>query len=109
VRRGCLHYRIYGHIEPVETIPGIQDAPYQPFNLVNLLMHQIKDPQTKKIALVLYTVGLINIQSQIKEDIVYNYRGNPRASEAYPLIADQPYKEPYVNYGHLKYAGLRKK
>jgi carbamoyl-phosphate synthase large subunit len=49
-------------------------------------MQQIKD-HTKKIALGLRTVGLINIQFAIKDDIVYIIEANPRASRTVPFIA----------------------
>jgi carbamoyl-phosphate synthase large subunit len=47
-------------------------------------MQQIKD-HTKKIALALRTVGLINIQFAIKDDIVY-IEANPRASRTVPIV-----------------------
>ena len=59
-------------------------------------MQQIKD-HTKKIALSLNTVGLINVQFAIKEDIVYIIEANPRASRTVPFIS-KAYGEPYVNY-----------
>ena len=59
-------------------------------------MDQIKE-HTKKIALALNTVGLINIQFAIKDEIVYIIEANPRASRTVPFIA-KAYKQPYVNY-----------
>ena len=59
-------------------------------------MQQIID-HTKKIALSLNTVGLINIQFAIKNEIVYVIEANPRASRTVPFIA-KAYDEPYVNY-----------
>jgi biotin carboxylase len=52
---------------------------------------------TKKIALGLKTVGLINIQFAIKDDMVYIIEANLRASRTVPFIA-KAYGEPYVNY-----------
>jgi carbamoyl-phosphate synthase large subunit len=49
---------------------GDSNATLPPFNLGEFVMQQIKD-HTKKIALGLSTVGLINIQFAIKDDIVY--------------------------------------
>jgi carbamoyl-phosphate synthase large subunit len=57
-----------------------------PFNLGEFVMQQIKD-HTKKIALGLSTVGLINIQFAIKDDIVLYNRSQPRASRTVPFIA----------------------
>jgi carbamoyl-phosphate synthase large subunit len=54
-----------------------------PFNLGEFVMQQIKD-HTKKIALGLSTVGLINIQFAIKR--LYIIEANPRASRTVPFI-----------------------
>ena len=59
-------------------------------------MQQIVD-HTNKIALSLNTVGLINIQFAIKDEVVYIIEANPRASRTVPFIA-KAYKQPYVNY-----------
>ena len=64
--------------------------------LGDLVMQQIID-HTKKIAIALKPVGLINIQFAIKDDSVYIIEANPRASRTVPFIA-KAYKEPYVNY-----------
>jgi carbamoyl-phosphate synthase large subunit len=45
----------------------------------------------------LRTVGLINIQFAIKDDVVYVIEANPRASRTVPFIA-KAYDEPYVKY-----------
>ncbi|MGB5667318.1 MAG: carbamoyl-phosphate synthase large subunit [Maribacter sp.] len=87
---------IMEHIEPCGIHSGDSNATLPPFNLGEFVMQQIKD-HTKKIALALKTVGLINIQFAIKDDIVYIIEANPRASRTVPFIA-KAYKEPYVNY-----------
>jgi carbamoyl-phosphate synthase large subunit len=61
----------------------------------------------KKIALALKTVGLINIQFAIKDDIVYIIEANPRASRTVPFIA-KAYNEPYVNYATKVMIGDKK-
>lgn len=97
---------IMEHIEPCGVHSGDSNATLPPFNLGEFVMQQIKD-HTKKIALALRTVGLINIQFAIKDDIVYIIEANPRASRTVPFIA-KAYGEPYVNYatkvmlGHSK-------
>src|SRR5690606_21702923 len=70
---------IMEHIEPCGIHSGDSNATLPPFNLGDLVMEQIKD-HTKKIALALNTVGLINIQFAIKHDKVYIIEANPRAS-----------------------------
>ena len=84
------------HIEPCGIHSGDSNATLPPFNLGDFVMQQIKD-HTKKIALALNTVGLINIQFAIKNDIVYIIEANPRASRTVPFIS-KAYKQPYVNY-----------
>jgi carbamoyl-phosphate synthase large subunit len=56
-------------------------------------MQQIKDHT--KITLALRTVGLINIQFAIKDDM-FIIEANPRASRTVPFI--KSVREPYVNY-----------
>ena len=87
---------IMEHNEPCGVHSGDSNATLPPFNLGEFVMQQIKD-HTKKIALALRTVGLINIQFAIKDDTVYIIEANPRASRTVPFIA-KAYGEPYVNY-----------
>ena len=87
---------IMEHIEPCGVHSGDSNATLPPFNLGEFVMQQIKD-HTKNIALALRTVGLINIQFAIKDDLVYIIEANPRASRTVPFIA-KAYGEPYVNY-----------
>ena len=87
---------IMEHIEPCGVHSGDSNATLPPFNLGEFVMQQIKD-HTEKIARALQTVGLINIQFAVKNDIVYIIEANPRASRTVPFIA-KAYGEPYVNY-----------
>ena len=87
---------IMEHIEPCGIHSGDSNATLPAFNLGEFVMQQIKD-HTRTIATELKTVGLINIQFAIKNDIVYIIEANPRASRTVPFIA-KAYKEPYVNY-----------
>ncbi|WP_060875061.1 carbamoyl-phosphate synthase large subunit [Myroides odoratus] len=87
---------IMEHIEPCGVHSGDSHAMLPPFNLGEFVLNQIKD-HTRKIAVALQTVGLINIQFAIKDDIVYIIEANPRASRTVPFIA-KAYGEPYVNY-----------
>jgi len=97
---------IMEHIEPCGIHSGDSNATLPPFNLGDLVMQQIKD-HTKKIALALNTVGLINIQFAIKDDMVYIIEANPRASRTVPFIA-KAYGEPYVNYATKVMLGEKK-
>ena len=87
---------IMEHIEPAGIHSGDSYAVLPPYNLGDMLIQQIED-YTKKIALELKTVGLINIQYAIKENQVYVIEANPRASRTVPFIS-KSYDEPYVNY-----------
>ena len=87
---------IMEHIEPCGIHSGDSNATLPVFSLGDFIIQQIKD-HTKKIALALNTVGLINIQFAIKDDKVFVIEANPRASRTVPFIS-KAYKEPYVNY-----------
>ena len=87
---------IMEHIEPCGIHSGDSNATLPAFNLGDLVMQQIID-HTHTIARALNTIGLINIQFAIKEEMVYIIEANPRASRTVPFIA-KAYKEPYVNY-----------
>ena len=87
---------IMEHIEPCGIHSGDSNATLPVFNLGELIVQQIKD-HTKKIALALNTIGLINIQFAIKDEKVFIIEANPRASRTVPFIS-KAYGEPYVNY-----------
>lgn len=97
---------IMEHIEPCGVHSGDSNATLPPFNLGEFVMQQIKD-HTQKIAVALKTVGLINIQFAVKDDIVYIIEANPRASRTVPFIA-KAYGEPYVNYATKVMLGVNK-
>lgn len=94
------------HIEPAGIHSGDSYAVLPPYNLGDFVMQQIEDI-TKKIAVELRTVGLINIQFAIKDDKVYVIEANPRASRTVPFIA-KAYDEPYVNYATKVMLGVKK-
>ncbi|MBL7898649.1 MAG: carbamoyl-phosphate synthase large subunit, partial [Crocinitomicaceae bacterium] len=97
---------IMQHIEPAGIHSGDSYAVLPPYNLGDLVMHQIEEI-TNKIAVALQTVGLINIQFAIKDDKVYVIEANPRASRTVPFIA-KAYQEPYVNYATKVMLGEKK-
>tara|TARA_Y100000741_G_scaffold207111_1_gene157628 strand:+ start:347 stop:3199 length:2853 start_codon:yes stop_codon:yes gene_type:complete len=97
---------IMEHIEPCGIHSGDSNATLPVFNLGEFTVKQIKD-HTKKIALALNTVGLINIQFAIKDDKVFIIEANPRASRTVPFIS-KAYKEPYVNYATKVMLGEKK-
>ncbi|MCB9361161.1 MAG: carbamoyl-phosphate synthase large subunit [Flavobacteriales bacterium] len=97
---------IMQHIEPAGIHSGDSYAVLPPYNLGDLIITQIEDI-TKKIAVALKTVGLINIQFAIKDDVVYVIEANPRASRTVPFIA-KAYREPYVKYATKVMLGDKK-
>ena len=97
---------IMQHIEPAGIHSGDSYAVLPPYNLGDFVMTQIEE-HTKKIAKALGTVGLINIQFAIKDDVVYIIEANPRASRTVPFIA-KAYDEPYVNYATKVMLGEKK-
>jgi carbamoyl-phosphate synthase large subunit len=97
---------IMEHIEPAGIHSGDSYAVLPPFNLSENVMQQIEE-YTKKIALALNTVGLINIQFAVKDEVVYIIEANPRASRTVPFIA-KAYDEPYVNYATKVMLGEKK-
>ena len=97
---------IMQHIEPAGIHSGDSYAVLPPYNLGDFVMRQIED-YTRKIAVALETVGLINIQFAIKDDKVYIIEANPRASRTVPFIC-KAYQEPYVNYATKVMLGEKK-
>ena len=97
---------IMEHIEPCGIHSGDSNACLPPFNLGDMVIQQIEE-HTKKIAKALNTVGLINVQFAIVNDIVYIIEANPRASRTVPFIS-KAYHEPYVNYATKVMLGEKK-
>lgn len=97
---------IMQHIEPAGIHSGDSYAVLPPYNLGDLVIKQIES-YTKRIAVALRTVGLINIQFAIKNDKVYIIEANPRASRTVPFIC-KAYDEPYVNYATKVMLGANK-
>ncbi|MFZ5972290.1 MAG: carbamoyl-phosphate synthase large subunit [Bacteroidota bacterium] len=97
---------IMQHIEPAGIHSGDSYAVLPPYNLGDFVIKQIES-YTKRIAIALRTVGLINIQFAIKNDKVYIIEANPRASRTVPFIC-KAYDEPYVNFATKVMLGQKK-
>ncbi|GAB3979377.1 carbamoyl-phosphate synthase large subunit [Spirosoma terrae] len=97
---------IMEHIEPAGIHSGDSYAVLPTFDLSENIIRQIEE-HTKKIAVALKTVGLINIQFAIKDEVVYIIEANPRASRTVPFIC-KAYQEPYVNYATKVMLGDKK-
>jgi carbamoyl-phosphate synthase large subunit len=94
------------HIEPAGIHSGDSYAVLPTFDLSENVIRQIEQ-HTRTIALALKTVGLINIQFAIKDEVVYVIEANPRASRTVPFIC-KAYDEPYVNYATKVMLGEKK-
>ena len=94
------------HIEPAGIHSGDSSAMLPAFSIGDLLKTQMEN-YTKKIALALDTVGLINVQFAIHQDKVYVIEANPRASRTVPFIA-KAHGIPYVNYATKIMLGTHK-
>lgn len=97
---------IMEHIEPAGIHSGDSSAVLPPFDLSDHVLNQI-ETYTKKLAVALETVGLINVQFAIKNEEVFVIEANPRASRTVPFIA-KAYDEPYVNFATKIMLGEKK-
>jgi carbamoyl-phosphate synthase large subunit len=97
---------IMEHIEPAGIHSGDSHAVLPPFSLSPMLIEQIAR-YTKKIAIELRTVGLLNVQFAIKDNKVYVIEANPRASRTVPFIC-KAYGRPYINYATKMMLGEKK-
>ncbi|MGA0557303.1 carbamoyl-phosphate synthase large subunit [Larkinella sp. VNQ87] len=97
---------IMEHIEPAGIHSGDSYAVLPTFDLSENVVKQI-EAHTHTIARALKTVGLINIQFAIKDEVVYIIEANPRASRTVPFIC-KAYQEPYVNYATKVMLGDKK-
>ena len=95
------------HIEPAGIHSGDSYAVLPTFDLSENVLKQMEQ-YTKTIAVALNTVGLLNIQFAIKDEVVYIIEANPRASRTVPFIA-KAYDEPYVNYATKVMLGAKVK
>ncbi len=95
------------HIEPAGIHSGDSYAVLPTFDLSENVLKQMEE-HTKTIAVALKTVGLLNIQFAIKDEVVYIIEANPRASRTVPFIA-KAYDEPYVNYATKVMLGAKVK
>lgn len=77
---------IMQHIEEAGIHSGDSTSILPPISINEKNLKQIKD-YTKKIALALNVIGLINIQFAVKNNIVYVLEANPRASRTVPFVS----------------------
>ncbi|MCS7119285.1 MAG: carbamoyl-phosphate synthase large subunit [Archaeoglobaceae archaeon] len=77
---------IMEHIEEAGVHSGDAACVIPPISLSKEIMEKIEE-YTKKIALALKVIGLINVQYAVKDGIVYVLEANPRASRTVPFVS----------------------
>ncbi len=74
------------HIEEAGVHSGDSACSLPPYSLKASIITDL-EAQTKKLALALNVVGLMNVQFAVKDDVVYILEVNPRASRTVPFVA----------------------
>ncbi len=77
---------IMEHIEEAGVHSGDSACALPPISLDDRVIDKVKN-YTRKIALGLGVIGLINIQYAVKDNIVYVLEANPRASRTVPFVS----------------------
>ncbi|MFH1424998.1 MAG: carbamoyl-phosphate synthase large subunit [archaeon] len=77
---------IMEHIEQAGVHSGDSSCVVPPQSLSNEIVKKIRD-YTKKLALGLNVVGLMNVQYAVKDEVVYVLEANPRSSRTVPFIS----------------------
>jgi len=77
---------IMEHVEEAGVHSGDSACILPPISLSKEIIEKIKE-YTRKIALALKVVGLINIQFAVKDGTVYVLEANPRASRTVPFVS----------------------
>ncbi len=74
------------HIEEAGIHSGDSACSLPPYSLKASIIAEL-EAQTRKLALALNVVGLMNVQFAVKDDVVYILEVNPRASRTVPFVA----------------------
>ena len=77
---------IMQHIEDAGVHSGDSACVLPPYLLSGPVLEEIRD-LTRKFALELGVIGLMNVQYAIKDDLVYVLEVNPRASRTIPFVS----------------------
>jgi carbamoyl-phosphate synthase large subunit len=77
---------IMEHIEEAGVHSGDSACTLPPHSLSAELVEQLKE-QTRKLAIALKVVGLMNVQFAIKDDVIFILEVNPRASRTVPFVS----------------------
>jgi carbamoyl-phosphate synthase large subunit len=77
---------IMEHIEEAGVHSGDSACVLPPVSLSEEMIERVKE-YTRRIALALKVVGLVNIQYALKGDVLYVLEANPRASRTVPFVS----------------------
>jgi carbamoyl-phosphate synthase large subunit len=77
---------IMEHIEEAGVHSGDSACVIPPQNISSSIKEKVIE-YTTKLALALKTIGLINMQMAVKDDVVYILEANPRASRTVPFVS----------------------
>ncbi|MFI5268909.1 MAG: carbamoyl-phosphate synthase large subunit, partial [Chloroflexota bacterium] len=77
---------IMEHVEQAGVHSGDSGCSLPPFSLSAATQDEIRD-QTRKLAMALNVVGLMNIQFAVQNGVVYVLEVNPRASRTVPFVS----------------------
>ncbi|MFU8876824.1 MAG: carbamoyl-phosphate synthase large subunit, partial [Wenzhouxiangellaceae bacterium] len=77
---------IMEHIEQAGVHSGDSSCSLPPFSLKPEVVQQIAE-QTRRMALALKVIGLMNVQFAVKGDEIYVLEVNPRASRTVPFVS----------------------
>ncbi|MEM2086365.1 MAG: carbamoyl-phosphate synthase large subunit [Archaeoglobaceae archaeon] len=77
---------IMEHIEEAGVHSGDSACVLPPVSLSEDVIRRVVD-YTRRIALALKVVGLVNIQYALKDDVLYILEANPRASRTVPFVS----------------------
>ncbi len=82
----CVVAGIMEHIEEAGIHSGDSASVLPPYSLDDSIIERIRI-YTRKLAMELNVIGLMNIQYAVKNDIVYVLEVNPRASRTVPFVS----------------------
>jgi carbamoyl-phosphate synthase large subunit len=77
---------IMEHVEQAGVHSGDSGCSLPPYSLSATIQDEIRD-QTRKLAMALNVVGLMNIQFAVQNGVVYVLEVNPRASRTVPFVS----------------------
>jgi len=77
---------IMEHVEQAGVHSGDSGCSLPPYSLSAEIQDEIRD-QTRKLAMALNVVGLMNIQFAVQNGVVYVLEVNPRASRTVPFVS----------------------